>query len=137
MPSKATGVRDEWKWRRAPATVVTTEHVSAVGSYVIRKGLACVFGLLALWAGSKTMTNPQLWQAARHAKLLAAGGLNATEMNVGRSGAECNPVSIVAWLAKRHVHHLCFCFVCWIVCHALQQMVKLRTWCNVAERRTK
>lgn len=29
-------------------------------------------------------------------KLLAAGELNATEMNVGRSGAEWNPVSIVA-----------------------------------------
>jgi len=37
------------------------------------------------------MTNLQLWQAARHAKLWAAGGLNATEMNVGRSVAETEP----------------------------------------------
>ena len=33
---------------------------------------------------------------ARRAKLLAAGELNATEVNGGRSRAEWNPVSIVA-----------------------------------------
>jgi len=30
---------------------------------------------------SKTMTNPQPGQAARHVKLWAAGGLQPTEMN--------------------------------------------------------
>lgn len=47
------------------------------------------------------MTNPQLWQAARHAKLLAAGGLNATEMNGGRSEAKWNPVSIVGMACEK------------------------------------
>lgn len=31
------------------------------------------------------MTNPQLGQATRHAKLWTAGGLNAIEMNGGRN----------------------------------------------------
>lgn len=70
-------------------------------------------------------------------RILAAGGLNATEMNVGRSVAEWNPVSIVAWLAKGFVQPCSHALCVWSGCYALQQMVKLRTWCNVAERRTK
>lgn len=38
---------------------------------------------------------------------MAAGGLKAAEVNVGRSVTERNPVSIVAGLAERYVHHLC------------------------------
>ena len=68
------------------------------------------------------MTNPQLWQAARHAKLLAAGGLNATEMNGGRSEAKWNPVSIVALACEKACASLVLCFVYWIVCHAFKQM---------------
>ena len=68
---------------------------------------------------------------------ICGGGLNATEMNVGRSGAEWSPVSIVAWLAKGFVQPCSYALCVRSGCQALQQMVKLRTWCNGAERRTK
>jgi len=68
------------------------------------------------------MTNPQLWQAARHAKLWAAGGLNATEMNGGRSEAEWNPVSIVGWICEKVcAFPLWLAFVFRSGCHALKQ----------------
>ena len=41
---------------------------------------------------------------------MAAGGLNATEMNVGRSVAEWNPVSIVAVALRKG---MCIPFVKW------------------------
>ena len=44
-------------------------------------------------------------------KLLAAGGLNATEMNVGRSGAEWDPVSIVAAALRKGM-----CITCPLLC---------------------
>ena len=61
---------------------------------------------------------------------MAAGGLKATEMNVGRSVAEWNPVSIVARLAKGFVQPYSPALCVRSGCQALEQMVGLRTWCN-------
>jgi hypothetical protein len=44
-------------------------------------------------------------------ELLAATGLKATEMNVGRSVAEWNPGSIVAWVCEKVCASLVLCFV--------------------------
>ena len=80
MPSNDTGMRYEWTWRRAPAPVVTTKHVSAVGSYVLRKGLAFVFDYLpgfVLWvknhdkhvAGAGRQGTQNYWQRVDFAML--------------------------------------------------------------------
>ena len=60
---------------------------------------------------------------SRRAKLLAAGGLNATEMNVGRSEAEWNPVSIVGSACERLVHSMCFALCLAMECPAMKQMI--------------
>ncbi len=50
---------------------------------------------------------------------LAAGELNGTEVNTGRSVAEWEPVSIGAWICEKVCASLEHCFVLWVVCHAL------------------
>ncbi len=46
---------------------------------------------------------------AKRAKLLAADGLNKTEVKVG--GGVVEPVSIAALALRQVVHHLAVCFV--------------------------
>jgi len=52
-------------------------------------------------------------------KIIGSGWTDATEMNVGRSEAEWNPVSIVAWVCEKVCASLVLCFVGKEVCHAL------------------
>jgi hypothetical protein len=64
-----------------------------------------------------------LYSLRKRINKLAAGGLNAPEVNAGRSIAEWNPVSIVAMVLRKVCASLVLCFVPWIVCHALKQIV--------------
>jgi hypothetical protein len=69
--------------------------ITAIDSNVIRKGLACVFVFFRNCVLDKNHDKPAAVAGTQgEQKLLAAGGLNATEVNEGRSGAEWNPVPV-------------------------------------------
>ena len=70
----------DWNWLRAPAEMLPGEPCKGDGSNSDTRGFFGIFFVLFmdLWDGYKKYDKPESKQAARHAKLWAAGGRNLT-----------------------------------------------------------
>ena len=80
MPIKATGMRYEWKWRREPPDGADSKATVGSDGRTV-KGLNVAYRISGISKGLCQRSPATQTVASRHAKLWAAGGLKATEVN--------------------------------------------------------